>query len=48
LSGDWLAAQALIIVEEDKRSQFEAPKGLRQIDRRQYGDTELVFLARDL
>jgi 16S rRNA (guanine966-N2)-methyltransferase len=47
LSGDWLAARALIIVEEDKRSKFEAPKGLQQIDRRQYGDTELVFLSRE-
>ncbi len=44
--GDWLAAQALLVIEEDKRSLFAAPEGFDEIDRRQYGDTELIFLKR--
>jgi 16S rRNA (guanine966-N2)-methyltransferase len=44
IEGDWLAPAALVIVEEDKRSHFVAPEGYVEHDRRQYGDTELVFL----
>lgn len=42
--GDWLAADALIVVEEDRRSNFSAPERFDEIDRRAYGDTELIFL----
>ena len=45
LAGDWLSADALLIVEEDKRSGFVAPDGYKEIDRRVKGDTELIFLA---
>ena len=45
LDGDWLSADALLIVEEDKRSGFVAPHGFDEIDRRLKGDTELIFLA---
>lgn len=44
LQGAWLAENALIIVEEDKRSGFVAPEGFIEIDRRLYGDTEIIFL----
>ena len=44
LQGDWLTPKALIIVEEDKRSLFVVPQGFDELDRRQYGDTELIFL----
>ncbi|MGB0342257.1 MAG: 16S rRNA (guanine(966)-N(2))-methyltransferase RsmD [Parvibaculales bacterium] len=40
----WLSAQARLIVEEDRRSDFAAPDGFHETDRRQYGDTELIFL----
>ena len=42
--GDWVRAGGLVIVEEDKRAGFSAPQGYREIDRRTYGDTQLVFL----
>ena len=42
--GDWVRAGGLVIVEEDKRASFVAPQGYAEIDRRAYGDTELVFL----
>lgn len=42
--GDWLAHQATIVVEEDRRAGFEAPAGFSETQRRSYGDTELVFL----
>lgn len=44
LQGGWLDASSLIIVEEDKRSAFAAPDGFHQLDRRPYGDTEIIFL----
>ena len=45
LAGDWLNANSLLIVEEDKRSGFVAPHGFVEIERRVKGDTELIFLA---
>jgi len=47
LRGGWLAAGAHIIVEEDKRAAFAPPAGLTLYDRRQYGDTALIFLTYD-
>ena len=43
-AGDWLAHDAILVVEEDRRAGFEAPVGFTEIRRRSYGDTELVFL----
>jgi len=45
-AGGWLAPDALIVVEEAAKSQFAAPKGFDEIERRRYDDTEFVFLAR--
>jgi 16S rRNA (guanine966-N2)-methyltransferase len=42
-AGGWLAPRALIVVEE-KTGTFNAPEGFREIERRSYDDTELVFL----
>ena len=47
MQGDWLAANARLVVEEAKRSQFVAPDGFAQTTRRTYGDTELIFLQFD-
>ena len=44
LTGGWISSNALIIVEEDKRSKFAPPTGFYETDRRQYGDTEIIFL----
>ncbi len=45
LTGGWIAAGARIIVEEDRRADFISIDGFDETDRRQYGDTELIFLT---
>jgi 16S rRNA (guanine966-N2)-methyltransferase len=46
LAGDWLADDALIIIEEDKRAQFAAPSGFSEMERRVKGDSEFIFLEK--
>lgn len=41
----WLAPDAIIVLEEDHRHELVLPEGITQTDRRQYGDTVLVFAA---
>jgi 16S rRNA (guanine966-N2)-methyltransferase len=43
-AGGWLASGALIVVEEAVRAAFRAPQGFEELERRQYDDTEIVFL----
>lgn len=43
-SGGWLAADALIIVEEATKARFAAPEGFAELERRAYDDTECVIL----
>jgi len=43
-SGGWLVPDALIVVEEAKKSAFAAPEGFTEIERRAYDDTEFVML----
>jgi 16S rRNA (guanine966-N2)-methyltransferase len=42
--GGWLAPDALIVVEEASDAGFAPPAGFDEIERRDYGDTQLVFL----
>jgi 16S rRNA (guanine966-N2)-methyltransferase len=42
-TGGWLTPDALIVVEEAK-GMFAAPDGFEEIERRDYDDTEIVFL----
>lgn len=42
--GGWLMSSALVIVEEAANANFIAPDGFEKIERREYNDTELVFL----
>jgi 16S rRNA (guanine966-N2)-methyltransferase len=42
--GGWLTPQALVVVEEAANAKFTAPDGYQELERRDYGDTELVFL----
>ncbi len=42
--GGWLAPDALIVVEEAAGATFEPPDGFSEIERRDYGDTQLIFL----
>ncbi|MEP9349947.1 16S rRNA (guanine(966)-N(2))-methyltransferase RsmD [Xanthobacter sp. KR7-225] len=41
----WLADDALAVVEE-RTGAFAAPAGFRELERRAYDDSELIFLAR--
>jgi 16S rRNA (guanine966-N2)-methyltransferase len=42
--GGWLTPQALLVVEEAKAAAFAAPAGFEELERRDYDDTEFVFL----
>jgi 16S rRNA (guanine966-N2)-methyltransferase len=42
--GTWLTKDALLVVEESMGAQFSAPEGFEILERREYGDTEIVFL----
>jgi 16S rRNA (guanine966-N2)-methyltransferase len=42
--GGWLSPGALIVIEEATTASFKAPEGFEEIERRPYGDSELVFL----
>ena len=44
-AGGWLAAEALVVVEEAVDAKFAAPEGFTEIERRDYDDTE-VMIAR--
>ncbi len=41
--GGWMTPDALIMVEEEKGA-FQTPDGFHEIERRDYDDTEIVFL----
>lgn len=42
--GGWLAKDALLIVEESVEAKFTTPAGFEELERRDYDDTEIVFL----
>ncbi|MGO9391003.1 16S rRNA (guanine(966)-N(2))-methyltransferase RsmD [Rhodoblastus sp.] len=42
--GGWLAPDALVIVEEAAASCFEPAPGFDTLERRDYGETEVIFL----
>ena len=44
--GSWLAPGALAVVEEAADAQVEAPEGYSLLERRAYGDTQVLFLRR--
>lgn len=43
LSGGWLAPDALLVVEE-RTGAFAVPDGFRELERRAYDESELIFL----
>jgi len=43
VSGGWLAASALVVVEESAKAEIAPPQGLQPLDERVYGDAKLVF-----
>src|SRR6201992_2805108 len=42
--GGWLTPGALLVIEEAKATEFAAPDGFEELERRAYDDTEFVFL----
>ncbi|WP_298356363.1 16S rRNA (guanine(966)-N(2))-methyltransferase RsmD [Rhodoblastus sp.] len=44
LRGGWLAPDALVIVEEAAAAMFEPAPGFDVFERRDYGETEVIFL----
>ena len=42
--GGWLTPGALAVVEESVEAKFTAPDGFAELERRAYGDSELIFL----
>jgi len=46
IKGNWLSDDALIVLEERADSLPEAVSGCVETDRRQYGDTAIMFLKR--
>lgn len=43
LSGGWLTPDALVVVEE-RADAFTLPDGFRELERRRYDESELIFL----
>jgi 16S rRNA (guanine966-N2)-methyltransferase len=43
-AGGWLAADALVVVEEAAGAAFKAPDGFAELERRRYDDTEFILL----
>ncbi|TLP45682.1 16S rRNA (guanine(966)-N(2))-methyltransferase RsmD [Cohaesibacter sp. CAU 1516] len=44
VDGGWLVPDALIVWEEDAKAELAIPQGFENLDQRNYGDTQLVFL----
>ncbi len=42
-SGGWLADDAIMVFEEAADAEIELPDGFAEIDRRSYGDTQVLF-----
>jgi 16S rRNA (guanine966-N2)-methyltransferase len=42
--GEWLTKDALFVVEEAVEAKFAAPERFETLERREYDDTEIVFL----
>jgi 16S rRNA (guanine966-N2)-methyltransferase len=45
LAGGWLAANALVVVEEAAKAEIAAPAALSLADERTYGDTRVAFFV---
>ena len=43
-AGGWLTPDALVVVEEATKSDFAAPEGFEELERRAYDDTMLIVL----
>ena len=41
--GGWLAPGAIAVTEEKRQAAIDVPEGFRELDRREYGATEVIF-----
>ncbi|WP_342642755.1 16S rRNA (guanine(966)-N(2))-methyltransferase RsmD [Rhodoligotrophos ferricapiens] len=46
LAGGWLAPHGLMMLEEAAGAEIDLPEGLTVIDRRVYGDTQVLFMRK--
>ena len=44
MAGGWLEPGAVVVLEESERAHVAVPDGLALVDRRLYGDTQVMFL----
>ena len=45
VNGGWLSPGAVLVVEEREGVEVALPPGLTEVDRRTYGDTQVIFLV---
>ena len=45
VEGGWLAADALVVVEEEAAAEIAAPAALTRLDSRRYGDAQLALFT---
>ena len=43
MDGGWLRDGAIVVIEEAAEEGVALPSGLTQLDRRAYGETQIVF-----
>lgn len=46
LDGGWISDDAIVVWEEAKSSEIAIPDGLSELDRRNYGDTQVLICQR--
>lgn len=46
VSGGWLGAGALVVIEESAKVEVALPAGFEELDRREYGETQVLFARR--
>jgi len=44
LEGDWIAPDALIVLEEDRDQTISPPPGFEEVDRRTYATTQILLM----
>jgi 16S rRNA (guanine966-N2)-methyltransferase len=45
-AGKWITPDAVIMIEEDRRTEVAIPEGLYSFAERRYGDTQILFLRK--
>ena len=48
LAGDWMKPGAVVVVEETIETEVAVPAGFTEVDRRDQGDSRVIYLTRDV